>query len=502
MGSTNRRAFLSWAGAAAASAALLPRHLAAQGGPGTPARLAADPQRPQFHLLPAKNWMNDPNGPIYFRGLYHMFFQYNPTAAIWGDMNWNHAVSPDMLHWTHLPLALSPTPDGPDSFGCFSGTTLGVGERVYAIYTGVRESSPELATLRDGKITVQESQCLAWSDDPKLRTWTKEPRPVLPLPPPGLAVTGFRDPSFWKQGDGYYMTVGSGVANRGGCVLIYHSADLRDWRYLHPLISGEWTGSKTANPCDDGEMWECPELFPLDGGHALIYSTQGKVFWVSGRLDEHTMTFVALKKGQLDLGAFYAPKTQLDAEGRRILWGWIQERRPESAMEAAGWSGMMSLPRQLTLDRGGRLRMQVLTRAASLRGRALETKGSEAELAVTLPQANGEVLCSGAKQTPLTFVVTAGGSELLRVVYLRETQTFVVDEHEVRLEADDTPMLHVFADASVLEITLSERIGYTKRFYLPGGTASDLNVVASGGKPIALSAWTITPISGNRLTTS
>src|SRR5580700_9468667 len=115
-------------------------------------RLAADPLRPQFHLLPAKNWMNDPNGPIYFNGHYHLFFQYNPLAAMWGNMSWNHAVSDDMLHWKHLPVAFTPTPGGPDSFGCFSGSAIAVGTRVYMVYTG--------AAIPDGSNKAQESQCL------------------------------------------------------------------------------------------------------------------------------------------------------------------------------------------------------------------------------------------------------------------------------------------------------------------------------------------------------
>ena len=85
-------------------------------------RLANDPLRPQCHLLPAANWMNDPNGPIYWHGNYHMFYQYNPDGAFWGDMHWGHAISQDMVHWKHLPVALAPTPGGPDADGCFTGT--------------------------------------------------------------------------------------------------------------------------------------------------------------------------------------------------------------------------------------------------------------------------------------------------------------------------------------------------------------------------------------------
>ena len=321
--SLSRRHFL----VTATSLALAPSALLAQTSGG----LANDPRRPQFHLLPAKNWMNDPNGPIYFNGKYHMFFQYNPRAAVWGDMSWYHSVSSDMLHWTHLPLAFEPTLGFPDSFGCFSGSAFAVGKRAYVVYTGVVESLPEKATIRDGSDKLQESQCLAFSDDPDLIHWTKVPKPAVPLPPAGMAITGFRDPSVWREGDTYYMTVGSGLARIGGCVLLYRSTDLTTWEYLHPLISGTWNGKKTPNPCDDGEMWECPDFFALDGMHVLIYSTLGKVFWQSGKLDASTMKFTPRKTGLLDLDAFYAPKTQLDARGRRILWGWIPERRSEAA---------------------------------------------------------------------------------------------------------------------------------------------------------------------------
>ena len=82
--------------------------------------LAEDPLRPQFHLLPRANWMNDPNGPIYWNGQYHMFYQFNPDGAYWGNMHWGHAVSPDMVHWRHLAVALAPTPGSPDADGCFT----------------------------------------------------------------------------------------------------------------------------------------------------------------------------------------------------------------------------------------------------------------------------------------------------------------------------------------------------------------------------------------------
>jgi len=491
---TTRRAFLASAATLTAIAAA-PHRLLAQNS--APSPLASDPMRPQFHLLPAKNWMNDPNGPIYFNGHHHMFFQYNPLAAVWGDMSWNHAISKDMLHWTLLPLAFTPTPSSPDSYGCFSGSALAVGARVYMVYTGAVKSSPALATIhQDG---VQESQCLAWSDDPNLLHWTKDPTPMIPLPPENMAVTGFRDPSAWRQGDLYYMTVGSGIENVGGCVLLYSSKDLKHWQYLHQLTSGHWNGHKTPNPCDDGEMWECPDFFPLDGQHVLIYSTLGKVIWQSGHLDKATMTFKPLKTGELDLGAFYAPKTQLDAQGRRILWGWIKEQRSDDAMRAAGWSGMMSLPRVLNLDPDGTLRIQTLPTISTLRISKIPAKTTNASTQITLPRATGEVLCTASPRKDFTFTMSTASTELIHITYSAQKHAFTIDNKEIPLQPNDTPSLHAFVDGSVIELIAGQRIGYTKRFYYPESTAPDIVVVAHASA--LLDAWEIAPISNDRLTT-
>jgi beta-fructofuranosidase len=494
-----RREFL--ASSAAVAASLISTRLVAQNRAALMSPLALDPQRPQFHLLPTANWMNDPNGPIYFSGHYHMFFQYNPQAAIWGNMSWNHAVSPDMIHWAHQPLAMTPTPGGPDAAGCFSGTSIAVGRRVYAIYTGVVESTPDKVTLHDGSDKLRESQCLAWSDDPDLIHWTKLPQPVIPDPPLGIKITGFRDPSPWKQGNAYYMTVGAGIARVGGCVLLYRSDDLKHWTYLHQLTSGQWNGKPTPNPCDDGEMWECPDFFQLDGGHVLIYSTLGKVFWQSGSLDAATMLFHPVKTGELDLGAFYAPKTQLDANGRRILWGWITEQRPEAQYSAAGWAGMMSLPRVLHLDKSGTLRMEILPTLATLRSSPVPPQETRAGILKTLRQASGEVLCTGAKASDITLTFSDGTSELLRVEYSNATHAFTVAGKHIALEPDDLPTIHAFVDASAIELILGERIGYTSRFYSSRPTAPDILVHATGTTTPSMSAWNLTPISANRLTT-
>src|SRR5215468_721872 len=145
----SRREFLAIAGTCGAMRLAIPplsaSAIARHAQQSIAARLAADPLRPQFHLLPARNWMNDPDGPIYWNGQYHMFFQYNPNAAVWGDMHWAHATCPDMIHWRHLPIALAPTPGWDDANGCFTGSAVDDNGTATILYTGVQRVSPELA---------------------------------------------------------------------------------------------------------------------------------------------------------------------------------------------------------------------------------------------------------------------------------------------------------------------------------------------------------------------
>ena len=342
-----RRSVLSTLAGTAASAAFLAKFSPAQ---KTASPTAADessphdPLRPSFHYLPARNWINDPCAPVFFRGQYHLFHQYNPNAAVWGDMHWSHATSPDMVHWKRLPVALAPSPTGPneasspDSAGCFTGSALFGNGRPAIIYTGVQTVPHEQATLSDGAHNFRETQLLATSSDPGLRTWRKHPQPVIPAPPPGLHVTGFRDPAPFQFAGSQYLAVGSGQRGIGGMVLLYRArrlpdgtADLTQWEYLHPLAQ-EAAGTSPApttsparrDPVDTGEMWECPDFFPLGNRHVLIYSTRRQTLWQVGDLDPRTLRFHPTASGQLDFGrSFYAPKTQLDEHGNRILWGWL-----------------------------------------------------------------------------------------------------------------------------------------------------------------------------------
>jgi beta-fructofuranosidase len=508
---TNRRAFMAGLTAAGAACALsrVPAALAddqreAPSESSTPAAaaLAADPRRPQFHLLPARNWMNDPNGPIYWHGKYHMFCQYNPHAAVWGDMHWYHSVSPDMVHWQHLPIGLAPTPGGPDADGCFTGSAVDDNGVATIIYTGIQASPADVATLHDPKKNFRESQLLATSTDPELRTWTKLPAPVVPAPPAGLKVTGFRDPCPWRGEDGHwYLNVGSGVAGQGGMVLLYRSRDLRHWEYLHPLLEGKMTGKHSdSDPVGSGEMWECPDFFKLGDRYVLIYSTEGKVYWQTGQL--HDLRFVPEQTGLLDHGAYYAPKTQTDAHGNRILWGWIPERRPEAEYSAAGWAGLMSLPRVLTLDNDKRLHMEVLPAVRGLRGPRISGSGSAPE-PLRFANAAAEVRCALKPGGAASLVFKSGEQQWLTIEYDGASNRVRFDNTEAQLPAKAAqPEISAFVDGSVIEVLVDAHIAFTKRFYFPGSTAPEIEVAIEGDPRSVehLELWPMKPISKDRLT--
>jgi beta-fructofuranosidase len=478
--------------------------------------LATDPRRPQYHLLPAANWMNDPNGPIYFNGYYHMFYQYNPNGAFWGDMHWGHAISPDMIHWRHLPVALAPTPGGPDAEGCFSGTAVVQDGRVVFVYTGVRSAPKDQATINDGVNSFRETQCLAIADNSSLTEFTKLAEPVIAAPPAGMKVTGFRDPSPWRQGDVWYMVVGSGIPHQGGAVLLYRSKDLRTWDFVHVVAGATGNGKDTVNPVNSGDMWECPDLFALGNKHVLIYSTEGKAHWQTGVLDEKEMKFHAEKTGTLDIGAFYAPKTQLDNSGNRILWGWIPETRPLVEYKASGWAGMMSLPRVLSVADDGELQVDVHEGLKQLRksDRSFAAMPSDQQnerqiAGLRIEQCCGEILCSvrnAAAPFELSLCDSAGtGASWLTLKYdPQEPGKVWVDSNSLSISRSEKESLriHLYIDGSVIELFLNERVAYTKRFYYSGDRAPDVCLKWTGRTTDIekLTVWQLKPISTNRLT--
>ena len=480
----------------------------------TRASLAGDPHRPRYHFLPPANWMNDPNGPIQWRGTYHLFYQHNPDAPHWGTMHWGHTASRDLVHWDDLPIALTPTPGSPDEAGCFSGCAVDDGGTPTLIYTGVRGQRP-----------FTQQQCLAVSHD-GLLTWEKDPaNPIIAAPPPGVAATDFRDPCVWREEDGWYMVLGASLGGQAGAVLLYRSPDLRHWEYL----GVPYTRSRQEHePLPTGWMWECPQFFPLGDRHVLIVSAmlEGRPNHVAcfvGRYEGHRFTPERVER--LDLGPdYYAPITFQDERGRRLMWGWSWEGRSPEAQRAAGWAGVMALPRVLTLRPDGALGIEPAPEIAMLRraqkawplcsegfspshsagASASPGPGQAAQATTTWVDLQGDCLEILAEFEPdvaatrfgLRVRCSPGAEEETLIYYDRPSSRLVLDRERasldpaahrgrhggpLRLSAGEPLRLHVFLDRSIVEVYANGRVSLTARIYPTRPDSLGLGPLAWGG---------------------
>lgn len=231
--------------------------------------LHPDPERPTFHVSSRRGWINDPNGPLMYRGKYHLFYQHVVNSCEWAfGLVWGHAVSSDLVHWEHLPPALMPTPASGDADGCFSGCALlDADGKPMILYTGVRlRSNPECGPLppleQDLQLPFIEQQFAAVpvEGDDLLRVWQKAEKPIIDLPPANLPLVGWRDPFIFEaggEGREWGMLMGTGLKGKGGAVMIYRSTDLNQgWRFDGMLCE--------ADNADAGLMWECPILLQLN----------------------------------------------------------------------------------------------------------------------------------------------------------------------------------------------------------------------------------------------
>ena len=327
------------------------------------ARLGADHHRPGYHLAGPAGWLNDPNGLIQWNGRYHVFYQYNPAGPFHGTIHWGHAVSDDLVHWEDRPVALAPDPDGPDRDGCWSGCAVNDDGAPTVLYTGGRDR--------------EQLPCLAVSPDDSLDRWQKDPaNPVIESAPTDVDVLStddwsaeFRDHCVWRDRDTWYHVIGSGVTGVGGTALLYRGETLDEWEYVGPLLTGDWAGA--------GAVWECPELLRFGEYDLLHVSNYENVEYFVGTADLVSPNFRVESHDRLDYGDFYAPQSLETDDGRTLLFGWLPEARSTKAQWEAGWSGCLSLPRELDVTDDGRLRQRPARELTALRGEQVVRGGDE-----------------------------------------------------------------------------------------------------------------------------
>ncbi|MCY3865434.1 MAG: glycoside hydrolase family 32 protein [Chloroflexi bacterium] len=493
--------------------------------------VATDPQRPSFHLMTAANWINDPNGPVFHDGYWHMFFQHNPYEADFGPMGWGHVRSPDLAHWEHCPIAIMPTADGYDGAGCWSGSVVIQDGLPHMMYSGVADMTlwrveddippSDRQRIPQGYYDEfmleidQETQCIATSSDGML-TWDKHPaNPVIPAIPAGLDLIGFRDPFLWKEDDErWYMLLGSGIKGRGGVALLYRSPDLIEWEYLNPLYIGD--------PAESGINWECPNFLDLGAKHMLVVSPHGRpIYWLGQYAEREFKPAGAARR--LDWGdVFYAPNSLRDPAGRWLMWGWVREARPRDQYAAAGWASCLTLPREISLDASGELRVKPAAEMKMLRGESLfaglvavsaagphflgGARGDRLEISCRVESADCEALRIRFRRSPdgeqFTELVYDFDTRVLRLLRERSTDTAEITvapcECQLVLGAGEALNLTIYLDNSVVEVYANDRVTMTSRIYPSRADALGLSIDCTGGSARAhVAIWPVASIWGD-----
>ncbi len=429
------------------------------------AKAEADPLRPVAHFHPPAQWMNDLNGPIWYKGYYHIFYQHNPYGDEWGNMHWGHAQSRDLIKWEHLPIALWPSKEKGEDH-CFSGCAAidGAG-RPILVYTSIGDKrAPEIWA--------------AVPEDDELLVWKKHPaNPILILTDHrGLQIDDWRDPFVFKAGDKTFMVIGGHPKGGKGAIFVYEAtnAELTTWTYRGIGLEGT-----------EGN-WECPNLFPLQGKWVLVYSPHGTVRYYVGQFDPKTCKFTPQSQGVVDYGDYYAPNCTEDPQGRRIMWGWIR-----GFPGGKGWNGCLTLARALSLDPQGRLVQTPVDETKRMRGKGVRIEGQQVsnqrwvvpdfagdcfEAVIRFrPGPSGKfglaVRCSkdGTKGAPILIdtqsgVLTVGGKTI-----------------EKAIGSDPVRTLHLYLDKSVLELYADDGRVCVTAVIQPDPGAQTIALVAEGG---------------------
>ena len=307
-------------------------------------------EKPSFHLCAPIGWINDPNGFSTFNNEYHLFYQYHPYDVVWGPMYWGHSKTNDFIKWEQLPIALAPEASY-DMGGCFSGSALEYDGKHVIMYTGVLDNKDE-----NGERVVRQTQCIAIGDGENYEKLECNPVITHEMLPEGSSLEDFRDPKIWREGEEFYCVVASRSNDGSGQILMYKSNNLKEWEFVTIVDNSK---NKV------GRMWECPDLFSLNGKGVLIISPQevkatkdgfhngSNTAYLIEKYDNEKKSFERESCNVIDFGLdFYAPQTLESIDGRRIMIGWMHSWENRIVPGNFKWCGMMTIPRELTIRDG------------------------------------------------------------------------------------------------------------------------------------------------------
>lgn len=454
----------------------------------------ADPAFPRFHPRPAQGWINDPNGISHINGRYHVFFQYNPDSARHHRIAWGHVSSADLVRWEEHPVALRPQHGGPDEYGCWTGVVTDDGGVPTAAYSGVRG---------DGG----HSQVVIARGSEDLVRWEQTGHVAASMPADGQ-VTAVRDPFIFRFNGRRYAMQGAGLASGHAALLLYTVEDMSDWKYQGIWLTSE---NPVAAQFTPAEIWECPQLVQVpDSSGDAAASDAGTgdsgtwlmmfSLWLTGDAHEHANgvghlvgsltedpetglpVFTPRSGGKSDLGRdFYAPQI-VALEDRALLWGWANEGpgrdgrrgRSQDEIDAAGWAGVLTFPRELSVV-GGALAVSPAPEIDAYRG---AQTASQAGGTVALPPFAEALVTAAAAGS--AAAAGPGGDSAVELLIVGEDSRQTVFSGTIAPGEE----LRVFVDASLVEVYRSGSVATTLRAYPAPGEQWQLHLPAGAAATV------------------
>ncbi len=487
-------------------------------------KLTRDRYRPRYHFVIPEGMAHpyDPNGAIYWKGRYHLFYIFQtvkPRPYYRGDA-WAHISSHDLVHWRFHPTALQPDEESPER-AIYSGNTfLDKAGVPTIIYQG-----------------LGAGQCIAKALDDHLDHWEKsKANPVIPYPEfvldndhaeyrtildklPTYGKYDVWDPHAWLAGDTYYCISGDNSVWPAQQATLWKSKDLEDWALVGDFFHHD----------EPRGVLDCPDFFRLGDKYVLLFLNQGLRYVIGDFKNEQ---FYPEKQGTMTWksGVGYAPESLVDDKGRRIMWAALNDSRShwgaaDTQLMEHAWAGTMTLPRVLSLNNNNDLRMEPVEELQTLRANHIQKsnltltntelklddiQGNDLELMIVVSERDADqcgvrVCCSpdGSEQTSITFDARKGvvQVDLSKTSSDEELMAWFYEDHNHRQTADlklkrNEPLtFHIFVDRSVMEVFVNNRLCLTHRIYPVREDSTGIRLFANGGKikVSQLDAWQVHP---------
>lgn len=457
-------------------------------------RFENDFTRPRYHLLPAANWTNETHALIFYKDRYHVFNQKNGANLFLGQINWGHFSSPDLIQWTEHKPVLTPE-RGYDQNGIWSGCIIpdDTGKPVI-IYSAGGDKGMNISA--------------AYPDDESLSAWHKySENPVIKGNPEQFSRKDFHDPIVWKHDGAWYMGVGFGLEESGvqkGTILLYKSADLKSWQYLHPLFTGDPARD------DSGIFWEMPLFWKIGSKYILLVNKVPErrkpavaMYWTGDFIGEKFVPDNPAPKRLEVINRLLSPSVAIDAMGNTTAIAIIPDETSAQETFSRGWTHLYSIPRVWTLE-NGKIKQSPHPALSKLRSSVAEFPETTIDTTSTLllskdnhqVEISVDITPGDAKQFGILLGKNARGNEVSKIYFDVEKGLLVVDQTlsslrkyvplQVRTGAFSvTPgqkiNLHLFIDGSVVEGFINNQDTFTTRIFPLNSESSRVELFSAGG---------------------